>query len=191
MSLPVIKALADCTDASKTVLPYLPQLYNLPQQIFQNINSLQTLKVLYISTNPLITALALSLFLAPIFLIVSEVNRNYSQVDRCWSILPTVYNAHYVLYAHAAGLPTRRLDTLLIFSGIWSVGHAIVNQMIEVLIATGSIDLQLLAERRLQHRLRRLSLGSPQATYQSSTILCFQCRLHLTPTKRKVPRPAS
>ena len=121
MSLPVVRSLADCTDVSKTILPYLPQLYDLPQQIYQNINNLQALKVLYISTNPLITASALSLFLAPVFLIVSEVNRNYSQVDRCWSILPTIYNAHYTLYAHAAGLSTRRLDTLLLISGIWSV----------------------------------------------------------------------
>jgi len=121
MSLPVAKSLVDCADFSKTVLPYVPQLYDLPQQIFQNINNTQALKVLYISTNPVITAFAFSLFLAPIFLIVSEVNRNYSQVDRCWSILPTIYNAHFVLYAHAAGLPTRRLDTLLLFSGAWSV----------------------------------------------------------------------
>ena len=121
MSLPVLKSLADCTNISKTVLPYLPRLYDLPQQIFQNVNNVQALKVLYVSTNPLISALGFSLFLAPIFLVISEVNKNYSQVDRCWSILPTLYNAHYVLYAHAAGLPTRRLDTLLLFSGIWSV----------------------------------------------------------------------
>lgn len=123
MSLPVIKNLVDCADFSKSVLPYLPQLYDLPQQTFQNVNNLQALKALYISTNPLISALALSLFLAPIFLIVSEINRNYSQVDRCWSILPTVYNAHYVLYAHAAGLPTKRMDTLMLFSAVWSVRH--------------------------------------------------------------------
>lgn len=121
MSLPVVKTLADCADLQKTVLPYLPQLYDLPQQIYQDINNLQALKVLYISTNPLITALAFSLFLAPIFLIASEVNKNYSQVDRCWSILPTIYNAHFVLYAHAAGLPTKRLDILMLFSGVWSV----------------------------------------------------------------------
>ncbi|KAL6713421.1 hypothetical protein ACLMJK_008886 [Lecanora helva] len=120
MSLPVITSIADCTDVSKALLPYTSQLHDLPQQVFTNINNLQALKVIYISTNPLITAFALSLFLAPIFLIVSEANKNYSQVDRCWSILPTVYNAHYVLYAHAAGLPTKRLDTLLVFSVIWS-----------------------------------------------------------------------
>lgn len=121
MGLPVIKAISDCADFSKTVSPYIPQLYELPQQILQTITNLQGLKVLYVSTNPFISAFALSLFLAPIFLIISEINKNYSQVDRCWSLLPTVYNAHYALYAHAVGLPTQRLDMLLAFSTVWSV----------------------------------------------------------------------
>ena len=121
MALPVIRALADCADYSKTVLPYTRQLYDLPQQIFDNITNLQALKVLYVSTNPLILAFAFSLFLFPIFLIVSEINRNYSQVDRCWSILPTIYNAHYTAYAHATGISTRRLDVLLLLSTFWSV----------------------------------------------------------------------
>lgn len=123
MALPVLKTFADCVDLDKTVLAYLPQLYDLPQQIFQSITNLQALKVLYVSTNPLISAFALSLFLAPIFLIVSEVNRNYSQVDRCWSLLPTIYNAHFTAYAHAAGVPSRRLDILLLFSLAWSVRY--------------------------------------------------------------------
>ena len=145
MSLPVVKSAVDCTDFSKTVLPYLPQLYDLPQHIFQNIGNVQALKVLYITTNPLISALALSLFLAPIFLIVSEVNKNYSQVDRCWSILPTVYNAHFALYAHAAGVPTRRLDTLLVVSGIWSVWDNEMTYGGYVLTMKGTTNLQLLA----------------------------------------------
>ena len=121
MALPTVKTFADVTNFEKTVAAYLPQLYDLPPRLFQAISDPQALKEVYASTNPLISALALSLFLAPTFLIVSEVNRNYSQVDRCWSILPTVYNAHYVLYAHLVGLPTRRLDILLAVSSIWSV----------------------------------------------------------------------
>ena len=121
MALPVVKTFADCADFNKTVLAFLPQLYELPGWVFESIGDPQALKTLYTSTNPVISALALSLFLAPVFLIVSEITRNYSQVDRSWSILPTIYNAHYVLYAHLVGLPTRRLDTLLIVSGIWSV----------------------------------------------------------------------
>ena len=122
MALPLIRSIADCTDYSKTILPYTGQLYDLPQQIFDNITNLQALKVLYVSTNPLIFAFTFSLFLFPIFLVISEINRNYSQVDRCWSILPTIYNAHYTTYAHATGLSTRRLDVLLLLSISWSVG---------------------------------------------------------------------
>ena len=121
MALPLIRSIADCTDYSKTILPYTSQLYDLPQQIFDNITNLQALKVLYVSTNPLISAFTFSLFLFPVFLVISEVNRNYSQVDRCWSILPTIYNAHYTAYAHATGLSTRRLDVLLLLSTCWSV----------------------------------------------------------------------
>lgn len=121
MALPVIKSVADCTNYSKTILPYIGQLYDLPQQVFESIANPQALKVLYVSTNPLISAFAFSLFLFPVFLVVSEINRNYSQVDRCWSLLPTLYNAHFTAYAHATGLPTRRLDMLLLFSTFWSV----------------------------------------------------------------------
>lgn len=123
MGLPVIKTAVDCTDFTKTVLPYISQLYDLPHQIFENVTNLEALKSLYISTNPLISAFAFSLFLFPIFLVVSEINKNYSQVDRWWSLLPTIYNAHYVTYAHLTGLPTKRLDTLLFFSVIWSVSY--------------------------------------------------------------------
>ena len=121
MSLPVVKTFADCVDFSKTVLPYTYQIYDLPQQILQSISNPQALKVLYVSTNPLISAFVLSVFLAPLFLVASEINRNYSQVDRFWSVLPTLFNAHFVFYAHAAGFPTKRLDTLLVCSILWSV----------------------------------------------------------------------
>ena len=124
MALPVVKSLSGCSDFSNTVLPYVDQLYDLPQQILQSYNNPTELQNIYLATNPLISAFACSLFLAPLFLIVSEINRNYSQVDRCWSILPTVYNAHFVLYAHLTGLPTQRLDNLLAFSTVWSVSSS-------------------------------------------------------------------
>ncbi len=121
MALPDVKTLVDCTDFSKTVLPYISQLYDLPQQIFASYSNFEELKSIYLATDPLISGFALSLFLAPIFLIVSEINRNYSQVDRCWSMLPTIYNAHFVLYGHLAGVPMQRLDNLVACSVVWSV----------------------------------------------------------------------
>lgn len=121
MALPIVKSAVTCADFSRTVQPYLSQLNDLPQQIYHSATSLQALKELYLGTNPLVSAFAFSLFLVPIFLVVSEINRNYSQVDRVWSILPTFYNLHYVAYAHAKGLPTQRLNSLAIISVIWSV----------------------------------------------------------------------
>jgi hypothetical protein len=134
MTLATPESLLQCADFSTTVLPYLSQLYDLPQQLLQSYSNTQELRNLYIATNPLISALALSLFLAPIFLIVSEINKNYSQVDRLWSILPTIYNAHYVVYAHMTGLPTERLDTLLACSVIWSVSLPRALRLQEMLI---------------------------------------------------------
>lgn len=121
MVLPVVKTLSECSDFSATVLPYVSQLNDLPQQLIQSWNNPTELLNIYLATNPLISAFAFSLFLAPLFLVISEINKNYSQVDRCWSILPTLYNAHFVTYAHLSGLPTQRLDNLIAFSTIWSV----------------------------------------------------------------------
>lgn len=121
MSLPVIKSLADCANFSKTVVPFIPQLYELPPRIFDSISDPNALKYIYLSTNPLLSAFAFCLFTVPIFIIAAEVNRNYSQVDRFWSLLPTFYNVHFALYAHAKGLPTQRLDILALVSTLWSV----------------------------------------------------------------------
>jgi len=127
MALPVVKTLQDCADFSRTVAPFLPQLYDLPNQILAHYNDFEALKSVYLSTNPLITAFAFALFITPIFLIVSEVNKNYSQVDRCWSILPTVYNVHYCVWAHKNGLNATKLDHLIAFSVIWSVCKNVVE----------------------------------------------------------------
>ncbi|KAL1296965.1 hypothetical protein AAFC00_004565 [Neodothiora populina] len=120
-ALPVVKSMVDCTDWSLTVAPFIDQLTTLPQRILDTGFAVDALKEVYISTNPLITAFAFSLAISPIFLIVAEINRNYSQVDRCWSILPSIYNAHYALWARYNGIPTQRLDNILAFSVCWSI----------------------------------------------------------------------
>jgi steroid 5-alpha reductase family enzyme len=86
-----------------------------------HITDLQGLRDIYLSTNPLITSLAIALFLSPFVLIVSEINKNYSQVDRLWSIIPAFYNVHYAIWANLNGLPHNRLDHVLAVSVIWSV----------------------------------------------------------------------
>jgi steroid 5-alpha reductase family enzyme len=124
LSLPVLKDVAECADFSLTVKPYIPQLLNLPSQfasIASSSTKLDDLSTIYLNTNPLISGFAISLALGPIFLILSEVNKNYSIVDRLWSILPPAHIAHFTLWAHLNGLPTQKLDNVLAFSTIWGV----------------------------------------------------------------------
>ncbi|CAA9958865.1 DUF1295-domain-containing protein [Pyrenophora teres f. teres] len=121
MALPLVKTLPECADYFKTVEPFLPQLYELPTKVAAHITDAQALKELYLNTNPLISSLAFAaMFLPPIVLVVSEFNRNYSQIDRLWSLLPAFYNIHYTVWAHLNGLPTMKLDHVMAVSVIWS-----------------------------------------------------------------------
>ena len=120
MALPVVRNAIECADFSSTVAPYIGQLQPLPWIIWESISNVSALKQIYLDTNPLVSAIAFSVALAPIFLVVSETNKNYSQVDRVWSILPTLYNIHYAVYAWAAGLDTTRIGAVTLASAIWS-----------------------------------------------------------------------
>ncbi|KAI1854813.1 hypothetical protein JX265_002452 [Neoarthrinium moseri] len=120
MAIPSLKALEDCADWSKTVEPFLPQLYELPQKLLDSVSGSQNALELYQQTNPLVTGFAFSLFVGVVVLVVSEINRNYSQVDRLWSLLPTVYNAHFTVWSHLNGLPSQRLDLITLWSVFWS-----------------------------------------------------------------------
>lgn len=121
VSMPIIKTLSDCASYSKAVEPYVPQLYALPEKVLANIGDLEGLKDVYTSTNPVISGLAFSLALFPVFLILSEINRNWSQVDRVWSLLPTVYHIHYAVWARMNGLSTQKVDNVMAFSIVWSI----------------------------------------------------------------------
>lgn len=120
MLLPVITSLRDCGDYSLTVKPFIPQLYALPSRLAE-VKSLHHLRELYVETNPLMSGFAVSILLGSIFLVVSEVNRNYSQVDRLWSILPNLYVVHLAAWARLAGLPHSRIDLVAAFTTLWSV----------------------------------------------------------------------
>lgn len=122
MALPLLKTLEDCSDFGKTIQPFLPQLYELPQKLLSTVQQPGgSLTHLYLETNPAISGLAISLFLGAIFFVVAEINQNFSQVDRCWSLLPTFYIAHFDLWARMAGIPSQRLDACLLFSVLWSI----------------------------------------------------------------------
>lgn len=122
MAVPSLLSFPDTIDWSKTVEPYIPQLYELPSKLLDVLQSRQSVLDLYLKTNPLISGLGLSIVFGAIFLVVAEINRNYSQVDRCWSILPTFYIAHFDLWARLSGISSQRLDAILLFSTLWSVG---------------------------------------------------------------------
>lgn len=121
MAIPAVKTLAECADFETTFKAFLPQLYELPNRVLASIHSPEALKALYISTNPAISGLAFAIATIPIFLIVSEINKNYSQVDRVWSILPAVFTTHYAYWARLNGLPTQKVDNVLAFSVLWSI----------------------------------------------------------------------
>ncbi|KAI1384578.1 DUF1295-domain-containing protein [Hypoxylon trugodes] len=120
MALPWVNAFEDCADYSQVVEPYLPQLYELPRKIVDTVSNHDSLVELYKTTNPFISGLGFSIFLGAIFLVAAEVNRNYSQVDRMWSLLPTIYNAHFAAWSHLNNLPSQRVDLILLWSVIWS-----------------------------------------------------------------------
>lgn len=124
MALPALQIFENCAEWNKTVEPYLPQLYELSSKlvyVIQSHQGLDGLVELYTQTNPLISGFAISVFLGFIFLIVSEINQNFSQVDRCWSILPTFYVAHFDLWARLSGIDSSRIDTILLFCIAWTV----------------------------------------------------------------------
>lgn len=121
MAVPALLSFQDTIDWSKTVEPYIPQLYELPSKLLDVLQSRQNVVDLYLQTNPLISGLGISILLGAVFLVVAEINKNYSQVDRCWSILPTLYIAHFDLWARLSGISSQRIDVLLLFSTLWSI----------------------------------------------------------------------
>lgn len=121
MAVPALLTFPDTVDWAKTVEPYIPQLYELPSKLLDVLQSRQSITDLYLQTNPLISGLGISIVLGAVFLVVAEVNKNYSQVDRCWSILPTFYIAHFDLWARLSGIESQRIDAILLFSTLWSI----------------------------------------------------------------------
>ncbi|OQE28555.1 hypothetical protein PENSTE_c003G01942 [Penicillium steckii] len=120
LPLPRVESLEEATSFKLTVLPYLSQLQYLPASLREAGGDLGSLKEVYLATNPLVSAVALGSVLAAIFFLAAEINRNYSQVDRFWSILPTMYNVHFAAWARLAGIRTQTLDTIAFISILWS-----------------------------------------------------------------------
>ncbi|PLB45699.1 putative steroid reductase [Aspergillus steynii IBT 23096] len=123
LPLPTIESVKDCASFSHTVLPFLSQLTALPErlQLAATAKDVVILKDIYLSTNPFVSALGLTLVFSAYFLVLSEITRNYSQVDRLWSLLPALFNVHFAVWARLSGLRTQSLDTIAVLSVVWSV----------------------------------------------------------------------
>ncbi|KKK15772.1 hypothetical protein P175DRAFT_0506651 [Aspergillus ochraceoroseus IBT 24754] len=123
LPLPEVQSLADCVSFNHAVLPFLPQILSLPEQLQPVVaaKDVDALKEIYLSTNPLASAIAFTGVLAAGFIVLSELTRNYSQVDRLWSILPALYNVHFAVWARLSGLRTLSLDTIAAISILWSI----------------------------------------------------------------------
>lgn len=119
--IPAILSLSDSANYAITAKPYLAQLPSLASRFVEAVFTSKAAVVnLYTQTNPLLSAFAFSLVIGVIVLIVAEANKNYSQIDRLWSILPTVYIWHYNIWARLLGAPHARLDLAVFWATLWT-----------------------------------------------------------------------
>lgn len=119
-ALPAVHSLAACADHA-LVLPYLtaatPTLWAL---VDAAKSSPADILEWYLRTNPLLSGLIASVLLGFGVWVLSEVARNYSQVDRLWSVLPFAYVLHFDLWARRNGVPSARLDLAVFCIACWS-----------------------------------------------------------------------
>ncbi|GAA5807191.1 hypothetical protein MFLAVUS_000546 [Mucor flavus] len=83
----------------------------------QNCGEIQAF---YKNTDPLVSALYFTTILISIHYVMSEITKNYSQVDKAWSILPAVYAWHFTIHdyvLHGSFHPRLLAATVLI--SIW------------------------------------------------------------------------
>lgn len=161
LPLPRLESILDYTSFQLTVLPYLSQLQWLPDSLREAGTDVYSLRAVYLATNPLVSALAFSGALAGLFFIAAEINRNYSQVDRFWSILPALYNVHFAVWARLSGIQTQTLDTIAAISVLWGVSWLFFQAATyaDSNYGIGSLDFQLLAQRGILDWLGRLPLA--------------------------------
>ncbi|KAF6820448.1 DUF1295 domain-containing protein [Colletotrichum sojae] len=117
MALPAISSLQECSEWSKAAEPFIPQLLELPRRI---ATSPQALPRIYLETNPLASATFFSLVVGFVVIGVSEYHKNYSQIDRLWSLLPNWYVLHMGAWAYLNGEPAQRVLLAGVATTLWS-----------------------------------------------------------------------
>ena len=106
---------------SESVARFFMQTFNREIQISDFI-TFAGFSNLYFTTNPFVGALILCTFVSATCYIVSEINKNYSQVDRIWSIAPFMYTLHFFVFSyHYDGLKNTRLAIITGIQLIWSI----------------------------------------------------------------------
>jgi steroid 5-alpha reductase family enzyme len=111
--------LSDAVSFAKTVAPYISQQLTLAH-VLPLIRLQVSPTEWYKSTNPFVSGLLFALLVSAITFVVSSINKNYSQVDRLWSILPVLYSAHYAVFARASSMAdTKRTDMVATLVGLW------------------------------------------------------------------------
>jgi steroid 5-alpha reductase family enzyme len=121
-AIPAAKTLSACADFNLSVLPYLSRATPILTELLDaaKSQSVDELAAWYLRTNPLATGFFFSVALGFAVWVVSELTRNYSQVDRLWSVLPCAYVLHFDLWARQNGVASARLDAALFCFAAWS-----------------------------------------------------------------------
>ncbi|KAK6356979.1 hypothetical protein TWF718_001312 [Orbilia javanica] len=117
-AIPSFSNILEIAQSSPNVLQLLQGAINGVQQVAAGELDFFTF---YKQTDPLATTALFSIILSVFVFILSEITRNFSQVDRLWSILPAVYIVHYSVWANINNLRTDRVDTVAVVSIIWSI----------------------------------------------------------------------
>ncbi|KAI8094805.1 hypothetical protein BDF21DRAFT_331558 [Thamnidium elegans] len=93
---------------------------HIVSSICSTLQNCSKFQAFYKDTDPLVSALYLTTILISVHYVMSEVTKNYSQVDRAWSILPAVYAWHFTIHdyvLHKSFHP--RLLTASVLISIW------------------------------------------------------------------------
>ncbi|KAI7896610.1 uncharacterized protein EV154DRAFT_411187 [Mucor mucedo] len=93
---------------------------NITSSILSLVQNPTQLIVFYKNTDPLVSALYFTTGLIVIHYVMSEITKNYSQVDKAWSILPAIYAWHFTIHDYVLNNSFHpRLLAAAILISIW------------------------------------------------------------------------
>lgn len=108
----------------KTLLDGVFEFIESAQNIQHNLESISQVGILnsYIETDPFVFGVYVMLVISFLCWIVSIIMRNYSQVDRIWSIVPFAYCWHFMIHGYLRyGELNNRLLVMTILTTLWGL----------------------------------------------------------------------